>query len=298
MTDSTSTTVTNLVDSIPQTPGDIIQVIKSTSVDGLMTFLITNAVEILSKIVLAAIIYIAGRWVIKKLTKVTSIIFEKRKVDFSLSKFILSLINISLSAMLLLTVVGVLGINTSSFLAIFASAGLAIGMTLSGTLQNFAGGVMVLLLKPYKIGDVIEAEGFLGIVKEISLFSTLINTFDNKMVIIPNGGLSTGIINNYSKESTRRVDWSVSVAYGTESDKVESVIKNILDKHPLVMQDRDKFVAMNALADSSVDFVVRAWTASENYWDLYFSVTKEIYERFYKEGIEFPFPQLDVNIKK
>lgn len=296
----TLTNADSLAQAIPTTDKvmNLIDTVKNMSGEEIATTVLSAVAEYGGKILLAILIYIIGKWIIGKIIKFLRKIFQLRNTDKSITKFTLSLVNIVLLIFLILTVIGILGINTTSFLAIFASAGLAIGMALSGTLQNFAGGVLVLTLRPYQIGDFIEAQGYTGTVKEISLFSTLLNTVDNKMVIIPNGGISTGIINNYSKETTRRVDWSFGVAYGTDSEKVKAVILDILSKDERVLKENDIFVALGELADSSVNFTVRAWTNAENYWDLYFYVNETIYKRFNDEGIEFPFPQMDVHVSQ
>ncbi len=271
--------------------------VSTMSSDELISWGISSVTTIVSKVVLAVVIYLVGKWLINRLVHFIQRAFEHRKIEISLSKFILSLVNISLSVMLIFTVIGVLGINTSSFLAIFASAGLAIGMALSGTLQNFAGGVLILFLKPFKVGDVIEAQGYTGTVKEISLFSTLVNTIDNKQVIIPNGSLSTSTINNYSKESTRRVEWTFGVAYGSDFDRVKGVILDVLSQHTLVMHDKEITVALSELASSSVNITVRVWCASADYWTLFNGVNELIYARFNRDGIEFPFPQMEVHLR-
>jgi small conductance mechanosensitive channel len=224
---------------------------------------------------------------------------------------------------LIIVVIGILGIETSSFLALFASAGVAIGMALSGTLQNFAGGVLILFLKPYKIGDYIEAQGYAGTVTEIQIFHTIINTADNKSIIIPNGGLSTGSINNYSRESYRRVDWDICLAYGNDVNVARKAILDILNNDERVVKqyleddmalrgikpdvltpvkvqtktDRSPVVILNSLADSSIVLTARAWTTSENYWGLKGDVTEILYNELPKHGLSFPFPQMDVHIK-
>lgn len=272
--------------------------ISSMETSQLTHRVVNGAVDIVSKIAMAVIFYYICRWIVKRIVKVLDKMMSKRGVEISLSKFVLSLVSISLNLIIILTTISILGINTTSFLAIFASAGLAVGMALSGTLQNFAGGVLILFLKPFKVGDFIEAQGFSGSVKEISLFSTLLNTLDNKMVIIPNGSLSTSPINNYSKESTRRVEWVVGVAYGTDFDRAKSVIEDILSHHELVLQDQGLFIVLGALADSSVNITIKAWCKSSDYATLLFDINEKIYKRFNAEGIEFPFPQLDVHLTK
>ena len=251
-----------------------------------------------TKILLAIVLYIVGAWIIKRITKISSNVFKRRNLDVSLAGFIVSMIKITLTAMLIFSVIGVLGVDTTSFLAIFASAGLAIGMALSGTLQNFAGGVLILFLRPFKNGDVIESQGYTGTVKEISLFSTLLNTPDNKMIIIPNGDLANDSIINYSKESTRCVSWTFGVAYGSDFKAVKPIIEDVISKHEAVLKDKATTVVISELADSSVKITVKAWCNSEDYWTLLFDINEQMYARFNAEGISFPFPQLDVNLNK
>ncbi len=284
-------TAMNTVTSLTETIGGM-------STDEITRWLAPVVVSVVSKIALAIIFYYICRWIIKRIVKTIDKVMTKRGVDISLAKFVLSLVGISLNLIVIFTTIGILGINTSSFLAIFASAGLAVGMALSGTLQNFAGGVLILFLKPFKVGDFIEAQGFSGSVKEISLFSTLLNTLDNKMVIIPNGSLSTSPINNYSKENTRRAEWTFGVAYGTDYDRVKSVLTDILSSHELVLQDKGLFVALTSLGDSSVNITVKAWCNASDLLALSGSINETVYKRFNAEGIEFPFPQVDVHISK
>ncbi|MCQ2224926.1 MAG: mechanosensitive ion channel [Paludibacteraceae bacterium] len=249
-----------------------------------------------SRILLAIVVLVIGRWIVKKLNKVFSKMMEKRGVEVSLASFLKSLVGIVLNFILIITIIGVLGIETSSFVALFASAGVAIGMALSGTLQNFAGGVMILLFKPFRVGDFVEAQGVVGTIKEIQIFNTVINTLDNKTIIVPNGGLSTGIITNYSKEDTRRVDWVFSVAYGDDYDKAKAVIADLLAADKRVLKDPEPFVALNALNCSSVDLVVRAWVKSPDYWGVFFDMNEQVYKTFSKHGLNIPFPQMDVHV--
>ncbi|MFI3318234.1 MAG: mechanosensitive ion channel domain-containing protein [Rikenellaceae bacterium] len=277
---------------------NLLQNLGNMSADEVLSIALTLLGGALYKLLMAVLLYLIGAWIIRRLVRILRSIFEARSVEVSLSKFILSLVNIALSIMLIFSVVGVLGISTTSFLALFASAGLAVGMALSGTLQNFAGGVLILFLKPFKVGDLIEAQGFTGTVKEISLFSTLLNTIDNKMVIIPNGDLSTGIINNYSKETTRRIQWTFGVAYGTDFKRAKAVVAEVLSEHDLILHDEEIFITIGELNNSSVDILVRVWCRSADYWTIFFSVNEAIYAKFNEEGIEIPFPQMDVHLKQ
>ncbi len=209
-------------------PKEELEMLKTLPLDEVVNKLVNAAAEFAMHLAVAIIVFYIGRFIIRKIYKVVGTILVHRKVDRSLTTFALSLINIVLYFILLITVIGILGLETSSFLAIFASVGVAIGMALSGTLQNFAGGVLILLLKPYKIGDYIEAQGYAGTVKEIQIFHTIITTYDNKSIIIPNGGLSTGSINNWNREAYRRVDWTISISYGDDVETARKVIKDIL----------------------------------------------------------------------
>ena len=186
--------------------------------------------------------------------------------------------------------------DTAMIIAVASAATLAIGMALSGTLQNFAGGVMILLFKPYKVGDFIEAQGYSGTVKEIQIFNTILNTPDNKTIIIPNGGLSTGSLNNYSKEGRRRVDWKIGIAYGDDFDTARKAILELLAADKRVFDEPAPFVALSSLADSAIEITVRVWTASENYWGVFFDFNEQVYKQFDKYGLHFPYPQVDVHM--
>ena len=272
--------------------------LKSLTFDEFIDKFVSSTVSFAINLAIAIAIFYIGRWIINKLYRLVHKIFIKRNIDASLSTFVLSMIRIVLYFILIVTVIGILGIETSSFLALFASAGVAIGMALSGTLQNFAGGVLILLLKPYKIGDYIEAQGYSGTVKEIQIFHTIINTPDNKSIIIPNGGLSTGSVNNYSRESFRRVDWVVGISYGDSVDTAREKILAILASDSRTITDepaREPKVVVNELADSSVNLKVSAWVASADYWGLYHTINERIYNELPEAGINFPFPQLQIH---
>lgn len=247
-------------------------------------------------IIKAFIVFLVGRLVINLLNKLVRKILSKRDIDPSVKTFVGSLVNVSLTILLIISVVGALGVQTTSFAALLASAGVAVGMALSGTLQNFAGGVMILLFKPFKVGDYIEAQGQSGTVKEIQIFNTIITTTDNKVIIIPNGGLSTGIMMNYSKESQRRVDWVFGIGYGDSYEHAKAVIARLLDNDPRVLKDPNYFIALTALNSSSVDIVVRAWVKAENYWGVFFDMNEKVYKTFAEENLNIPFPQMDVHL--
>jgi len=208
----------------------------------------------------------------------------------------LSLSSMLLKVMLVITALGMLGIEMTSFIAILGAAGLAVGMALSGTLQNFAGGVMILIFKPFKVGDVIDAQGHIGSVSEIQIFNTILKTPDNKTIIIPNGGLSTSSMVNFSTEETRRVDWTVGIGYGDDVEKAKEVLQKLCDEDDRIMKDPAVFIALSELGDSSVNFTVRAWVKASDYWGVYFLMNENIYKTFDKEGLNIPYPQMDIHL--
>ena len=249
------------------------------------------------KLVVAIVVLLLGRWVIKLIKKGLTRIMERRKADPSLSSFLMSLVSVLLTFLLIIAIVGILGVNTSSLVALLASAGLAIGMALSGTLQNFAGGVMIILFKPFKVGDFISAQGFEGKVNEIQIFNTHVLTVDNKEVILPNGALATGVLTNFSKQGTRRVDWTFSIAYGDDYDKAKNVLLRLCFEDSRIQKSPEPFVELIKLNDSSVDITVRAWVNASDYWGVFFSMNEKVYKTFAQEGLNIPFPQVDVHVK-
>lgn len=343
--------------------------LKSMSLEDLLNRLAESTVNFAINLAIAIVVFYVGRFIIKKIYRVVAAIFVRRGIDRSLSTFVLSLINMVLYFILVVTVIGILGIETTSFLALFASAGVAVGMALSGTLQNFAGGVLILLLKPYKIGDYIEAQGYAGTVKEIQIFFTVITTYDNKSISIPNGGLSTGSVNNWTREAYRRVSWTVSISYGDDVNAARQAILDMFENDTRVLKPEDNThghitsvldddsavdngkgetpadaasenapkrsfmdrllhrhrktrkalaeweekrdaqilalvpkpnftprVFVDSLASSSVDLTVRAWTKTQDYWDVFYHYNEAFYNELPKFGIHFPFPQLDVHL--
>ena len=236
------------------------------------------------------------RFLISLLNKFIRRLMDKRKVDVSIKTFVKSLVNILLTILLIISVVGALGVETTSFAALLASAGVAIGMALSGNLQNFAGGLVILLFKPYKVGDWIETQqGSSGTVKEIQIFHTILTTADNKLIYIPNGSLSSGVVTNYSHQETRRVEWIIGIDYGEDYNKVQQIVRDILAADKRILNEPAPFIALHALDASSVNVVARVWVNSGDYWGVYFDTNKAIYETFNEKGINFPFPQLTVH---
>ena len=277
---------------------EILQKITHIDYRQLMTDMIQEAGWILLKIVIALSIYVIGRWIIRWVIRLMDKAFDRHDVETSLRSFLRSLVKVLLLIVLILAIVQTLGVNTSSFLAIFASAGLAIGMALSGTLQNFAGGVVLLILRPYKVGDYIEAQGQTGTVAEIGLFQTRLKTTDNRIVYVPNSSISTSIIDNYSQSETRRVDWLLSISYGDDIDVARREILAMLKADERVLTDIEPVVYVKNLGESSVDLTIRAWVENANYWSLYFDMNEKMYKELPQKGINFPFPQMDVHLKK
>jgi small conductance mechanosensitive channel len=250
------------------------------------------------KLVGAILALIIGLWLANMIAGGLNRGMEKSEVDPSLRPFLKSLVSTLLKILVVVSVLGMVGIQMTSFIAILGAFGLAIGMALSGTLQNFAGGVMILIFKPFKVGDVIEAQGYTGCVNAIQIFNTILKTPDNKTVIIPNGGLSTSSMVNYSTEETRRVDWTFGIAYGDDIDKAREVLIELLTSNENVLKDPAPFVELGELADSSVNFTVRAWANAPDYWAVHFYMLEKVYRRFAEEGLNIPFPQMDVHLDK
>ena len=257
-------------------------------------------------LIVAIIVYLIGRWIIKWINKLTKKALKKSNVDPSLYTFLKSIVSVVLWLVLIIIIISILGIETSSFIALFASAGVAIGMALSGTLQNFAGGVMILLFKPFKVGDFIEAKGFMGTVKEIQIFNTIISTIDNQMVIIPNGGLATDAMKNYTAEKYRRVDLDYTFAYGTDLDKVKAAINEVQAQNPLIMQGpvddspvvAAPWVGITEFGEKGVIVNTRTWCKTEDYWTVYFYMNETVYQQLKDRGFMFPVGRMNVTIQE
>lgn len=249
------------------------------------------------KVLGAILIWIIGSWIIKKILKQTNKVMEKRGYEKSLQKFLVNLLSWSLKVLLIVTLLGVLGVETTSFAAILASAGLAVGLALQGSLANFAGGVLIMIFKPFKIGDLIEAQGELGVVKEIEIFTTKLNSPENKEIIIPNGTLSNGNITNYTSEGTLRVNLTIGVGYDEDIKKAKAVLLKVLTDNPKVLKEPAPSVNVSELADSSVNFAVRPWSTTADYWDVYFTTLENCKLALDEAGIEIPYPH-SVEIQK
>ncbi|WP_455673861.1 mechanosensitive ion channel family protein [Phocaeicola sp.] len=258
--------------------------------------LIDSGIQLGERLLAAIIIFVVGKFLVNWLNRLFARILEKRKVDASIQSFLKSMVNILLLIMLILAVIGKLGIELTGFAALLASAGVAIGMALSGNLQNFAGGLIILLFRPYKVGDFIEASaGTSGTVKEIQIFHTILITPDNKMVYVPNGSMSSGVITNYSNMDTRRLEWNFGVDYGEDYSRVEKVLRSIIEADKRILAAPAPFIELGELAASSVNIKIRVWVKSSDYWDVFFYMNQTVYATFNKEGINFPFPQLTVH---
>lgn len=298
--------------SIPIIPADSLHIaddahkfvekVATTPIDELLRELGSDLLQFGLKVIAALVIYIIGAWLIKRIKNLLKSIFEKRNTDKAIASFTLSFANITLTILLIILTVGTLGINTTSLAAILAAGGMAIGMALSGTVQNFAGGIMLIVFKPFKAGDFIEAQGFSGTVSEVNIVSTKLVTTDNRVIVLPNGSLSSGTINNISQRTKRRVEWKIGVEYGSDIELVRKVIAEILDADQRVLHGVDApaepGIVVSALLDSSVEIQVRCWTKSEDYWDLLYDINERIYKQLPANGVMFPFPQLDVHLNK
>ena len=261
----------------------------------LLETLIGLALQAGKSILVAIIIYVVGRFIIRMVNKIVAKVLVKRNVDLTIQSFVKSFVNVLLTTLLIVAVVNALGVDTTSFAALLASVGLAAGMALSGNLQNLAGGILLLLFRPFRVGDYITAQGESGTVKEIQILHTIIVTVDNRDVILPNGALSSGNMTNFSKEPLRRVDLTIGVEYGQDIDRVREVLQKLFAADTRILQEPAPFVALGALSSSSVDITIRLWVKSEDYWGVFFDTNETIYKTFNKEGINFPFPQLTVH---
>lgn len=255
------------------------------------------------KVLAALVIYFVGAWIVRWIKNVLRRFFERRQTDKTLVTFVSSFTSVALSFLLLLVVISTLGVNTTSLAALLAAGGVAIGMALSGTVQNFAGGIMILAFKPFKVGDFIEAQGYTGTVTEISIVNTKLTTIDNRAIILPNGALSNGNINNYSKNPLRRVEWKISLEYGVDSKRCMETLRALLKEDARILdastaEADEPFVALFSMDDSAIVFVVRAWVKTEDYWSVFYDFNNVFYTELPKRGFAFPFPQLDVHLKK
>lgn len=284
-------------DTITEKVGETFEKLTTTPVSQWLPELVKDyLVPFGIKLVVALVVFILGRWIIKLVKRWMSNGLMQKHGDPTLHSFLSNFVSVILNFILIIFIISILGVNTSSLVALLASAGLAIGMALSGTLQNFAGGVIIILFRPFKVGDFIAAQGQEGFVKEIQIFNTIILTTDNKVIHIPNGILATGVMTIFTKEDTRRIDWTVSISYGDDYDKAKAALLKLCDEDPRILKDPVPFVEIGLLNSSSVDLKVRVWVKSADYWPVFFSMNEKVYKTLPQEGLHFPFPQLDVHL--
>lgn len=274
-----------------------VEMLKGMSVEDAFSFILKSAVDFAWDIFIAILIFLVGRWIIRYIDKILNKVFVRKEVEVSLAGFIRSFVKGALYIVLIITLIKKVGVDTSSFVALLASAGVAIGMALSGTFQNFAGGILILLLRPFKVGDYILTQGFEGTVKEIRLFNTLMSTTDNKQITIPNSNIINNVINNSSAETRRRIDLNVTISYGDDYDVARAALLDIVNADSRIEQDPNPpYIALSSLGDSAVNVLVRVWVPSSEYWSVYHGLNEKIYKQLPEKGIHFPFPQLDVRI--
>lgn len=253
------------------------------------------------KLFSAIIIYFIGIWLIKKIKNFAGRVFERKKTDSTVISFIQSIISIALTILLIIISIGAVGIDTTSIAALLAGGGMAIGMALNGTVQNFAGGIMLIIFKPFKAGDYILAQGYEGKVIEVNIVNTKLATNDYKTIIIPNGMLFNGTINNFSEQKFRRLEWPVNLEYGSSAEQIKEMLMSIIESDERIVNmsqgaPEDPMAAIESLCDSSVKYIVRGWVKSSDYWPVFFDINQKIYEELPKSGINFPFNQMDVHI--
>lgn len=272
-----------------------LNVTKEADVAKLLDRLINWSIEVGKDVIGALLMYIIGRFIIKQISRLLAKLLEKRKLEVSVQTFLKSLVNLFLNMVMAFAIIGKLGVETTSFAALLASAGVAIGMALSGNLSNFAGGLIILVFKPFRVGDYIDGPGASGTVKEIQIFHTIIATTDNRIVFVPNGQMSSNAVTNYSKMSTRRLEWTFGVEYGEDFDRVKAVLQKIISADSRILTTPEPFIELGELGASSVDIKVRVWVNAADYWDVNFDMNRIVYATFNKEGIGFPYPQLTVH---
>ena len=287
-----------LPDSVQkQRLAESIEKLMNLDMQEMLSHLAEQAIWVFVKILIALAFYFVGRWLIRRILRLLDRMFERKEVDISIRPFIRNTASVVMILVLVLVVVQTLGVNVTSLIAIFSAATLAIGMALSGTAQNFAGGVMILAVKPYRVGDYITAQGQSGTVQEIKLFSTVITTVDDQTIYIPNNVIATGIIDNYSTATTRRTDWSLALSYGDDVEVARRVILEMLSADERILKEPAPVVWLNALEDSCIRLTVRAWVKNSDLWEVFFEYNERFYKELPKAGLRFPFPQLDIHVK-
>ena len=292
----------NLADTLKTQGGRLIDQL-SNNPQGVLHDMAGKAVDFGLKVLAALAIYIVGAWLIRRIKKLLHRIFDKKGTEKTVASFVISLVTLVLTVLLIVITISALGINTTSFAALLAAVGVALGMALSGTVQNFAGGIIILAFKPFKAGDYIEAQGFGGFVKEVNILNTRLITRDNKEIVLANGTLANGNVTNYSTRPVRRVDRTISVAYGTDAQACIDALVEIMKEDPRILDSStpgaaDPFAGLDAQNASDITFVVRAWVNTEDYWAVYFDLNQRMYTELPARGIHFAYPHLDVKIRE
>lgn len=296
-TEATSIDVTETVQEAADAvasmdPNRIMEFLHNNGLDG------SALVTLGRNIVIALLIYYIGRLLVRLAVRGLRKVMQRQNVEPTLEKFVCNLVRMALMVMVIIAAIGALGIQTTSFIAVFGAAGLAVGLALQGSLSNFAAGVLIVLFRPYKVGDFVEAAGIAGSVEQVQILTTILKTPDNKQIIVPNSQIMGSIITNYSANETRRVDLTVGVSYDDDIDKVLATLRELVAAEERILKEPECLIKVQALADSSVNFVVRPWVNTADYWGVYFDLTEAIKKRFDQEGITFPFPQQDVHLYK
>ncbi len=274
------------------------ELIKTGRFEELFDKFLTGSIDFIGKLLIALLIFYVGKWIIRRITKFSYSVFEKKIHDTALRSFLLNILNILLFSTLVIMIINIVGTKTVSIAALIGSVGLAVGLAVKDNLANFAGGVILLFNKPFKGGDYIEAQNVSGTVRSVGILYTTLTTPDNKTVHIPNGPLSTGNIINYNTQPTRRLDLNINVDYGSDVEQVKQLLLDIAEKHPKVLNDPAPFSRMVKMGDSSIDFVLRVWTLSEDYWPVTFDLNEQSYEILNANGLNIPFPQMTVHLAK
>lgn len=272
------------------------ELIKSGRFEELFDQFLTGSIDFIGKLLIALLIFYVGKWIIHRLTKLSKRIFEKRIDDSALRSFLMNILNIALFATLIILIINIVGTKTVSIVALVGSVGLALGLAVKDNLANFAGGVMLLFNKPFKGGDYIEAQSVAGTVQSVGILYTTLVTFDNKTIHIPNGPLSTGNIINYSTQATRRIDLPVNADYGSDVEMVKGLLIEIAEKHPLVLKEPAPFSRMVKMSDSSIEFVLRVWALSDDFWQVTFDLNEQVYGAMNAKGLNIPFPQMTIHM--
>jgi len=270
--------------------------ISPEQITGYMDTGVEMAMSYGPQLILAIVVLIVGLWIVNRVVRLMGAGMERSNTEPTLAKFLCNLTSFGLKALLLISVASMVGIETTSFIAVLGAAGLAVGLALQGSLANFAGGVLVLMFRPYKVGDFVEAQGVSGTINEIGIFNTVMKTPDNKVIIVPNGAISNGIITNYSMEATRRVDFVFGIGYGDDIGKAKATIERLIQEDSRPLADPAPQIVVSSLGDSSVNITTRVWVNAPDYWGFFFYLTEKVKLTFDEEGISIPFPQRDVHI--